>query len=80
MAKSSRPEEWHDAYTLFVEKFGMFLTLDQASQCIGIKPRYVYQRYPYGWERVSKGKGTCGKGKGKIIRLDRLLDQVYGMY
>ena len=80
MAKSSRTDAWHDAYTLFLKEFGMFLTLDQASQCTGIKPRYVYQRFPYGWETVSKEKGTRGKGRGKIIRLDRLLDQVYGMY
>ena len=31
MAKSNRTDAWHDAYTLFLEKFGMFLTLDQVA-------------------------------------------------
>ena len=31
MAKSNRTEAWHDAYTLFLEKFGMFQTLRAAN-------------------------------------------------
>lgn len=79
MAKSARNEAWHDAYKVFLDKFGAYLNINQASQCTGIKPRYIYQRYPYGWESVSSTKGDS-KGHGKIIRLDRLLDQVYGVY
>lgn len=79
MAKSNRTEAWHDAYKLFLDKFGAYLNLSQAAKCTGIKPRYIYQRYPYGWETVSNNKDG-GKGHGKVIRLDRLLDQVYGTY
>lgn len=76
MAKLTRCEAWHDAYSaIFGETKCIRLTVDQVSGYMGVPKRDVCKRYPNGWSN-----NGAGDGRGKRIRLDTLLDQEYGVY
>lgn len=78
MAKSNRPEAWHDSYKAIFGRYGCIrLTLEQVSVCMGIPARYVRKRYPKGWSNMA---GQEGSGRGNTIRLDTLLDQEFGTH
>lgn len=78
MAKSNRPEAWHDSYKAIFDKAGCIrLTLEQVSVYMGIPARYVRKRYPEGWSNMA---GQEGSGRGNTIRLDTLLDQEFGTH
>lgn len=75
MAKSNRPEAWHDSYKAIFGRYGCIrLTIEQVSVCMGIPARYVRKRYPDGWANTA---GEDGRGRNNTIRLDTLLDQEY---
>lgn len=66
-----RPEAWHDTYKMFVAQFGCILSVPQAATVAGVSARQVTQRFPDGW---------IGATKGRRIRLDTLLDQIFECY
>ena len=70
-----RPEAWHDAYThIFNTYHAVVLTVKQAAEVTNCSTRAdcgVTAKYPCGWS---------GKAKGKTIRIDTLLDQVFVLY
>ncbi len=67
-----RPEAWHDAYRAIYSATGCIrLTVAQAAAQMGTSPKRVTQQYPDGWS---------GRGRGKTIRLDTLLDQEFKCY
>lgn len=70
-----RPEPWHDAYkAIFGEYKTIQLNLQQAARVTGLPvkgEKNVSATYPHGWSREKRNK---------VIRLDCLLDQVFGLY
>lgn len=60
MAKSNRPEAWHDSYKAIFGRYGCIrLTLEQVSVCMGIPARYVRKRYPEGWSNMAGRKAPA---------------------
>ena len=67
-----RPEAWHDAYSAIYDSLGCIrLTVEQAAAQMGTTAKRVTQQCPDGWS---------GRGRGKTIRLDTLLDQEFNCY
>lgn len=67
-----RPDAWHDAYRAIYDNLGCIrLTVEQAAAQMGTTAKRVTQQYPDGWS---------GRGRGKTIRLDTLLDQEFNCY
>ncbi len=66
-----RPEAWHDTYKVYVDKYGCLLSVPEAATVAGVGIRQVTVMFPDGWSAAHKGK---------MIRLDTLLDQIFKCY